>query len=202
MAEKKTTTKKASPKEKTLIEENAGKPEVSSEEILAETKPNDEGQPEACIKVVDEGEIELKEDKPLDVVQAEDRTEPAGELAETVQDEPIEVKPATGEEENEPGDVPQVEEPEKELEDVEKELDDFNKELEKKIEEVQSAEPEKIAEVAKVKLSELEEMERELAKDIEKEEAGLSEGQKKAANRLFGRGFGDFWNGVSSGWEN
>ena len=29
-----------------------------------------------------------------------------------------------------------------------------------------------------------------------------SEGQKKAAKRLFSRGFGDFWNGVSSGWEN
>jgi hypothetical protein len=45
-------------------------------------------------------------------------------------------------------------------------------------------------------------MEEELRKQIEAEEEKLSKQQRTAADKLFRRDFGGFWNGVSSGWEN
>ena len=167
------------------------------------------------------------------VSQAEEFLAEEKKVEETVQSDPepiqgdpgnrqnaIEVKPATGEEEDEPGDVPTEDkfpsvndqlEPEEpgnldeiteEVEKVAEELNEFSEDLEKKVEEVQAAEPEKVVEVAKQKLSEIEEIEKGLQAEIEKEENNLSEQQKKNVKRLFGRGFGDFWNGISSGWEN
>ena len=88
------------------------------------------------------------------------------------------------------------------LQATENEIKEFYEGLDNAVKEVQAAEPEKVAEVASKKLNELAEIERSLQESIDEEAAKLSESQKKAANRLFGRGFGEFWNGVSSGWEN
>ena len=56
--------------------------------------------------------------------------------------------------------------------------------------------------VLKKKISELEKMEDELRQDIEKTESELGQEDKAAAERLFRRGFTEFWNGVSDGWNN
>ena len=60
---------------------------------------------------------------------------------------------------------------------------------------MKNAEPEKVAEVAKKKLNDLEEIEEGIRKQLEAEDKLLSETQKRATRNLFGRGFGDFWNG-------
>ena len=54
----------------------------------------------------------------------------------------------------------------------------------------------------KEKVSDIEELEKELREDIKKNESALNEENKSAANKLFRRGFSDFWNGVSDGWNN
>ena len=141
MAEKKTTSKKAAPKENVVIEENAGTPEVSSEEILAEEKP--------------------------EVVQAEDRKEPAEDVLEEVEQA------------------------------VEK-FDEVTKNLEEKVAEIGNLEPQKVESAAKETLNEIREMEEELRKEIEAEEEALTPNQRKGMRRWLG----DFWNGVSSGWDN
>lgn len=85
---------------------------------------------------------------------------------------------------------------------TEKELNDFYNHLDDAVKEAQNAEPGEVAEVASKKLNELAEIEKQLEKEVEVEAKLLSDTQKKAVGNLFGRGFGDFWNGVSSGWEN
>ena len=58
------------------------------------------------------------------------------------------------------------------------------------------------ATVLKSEISKLENLEEELRKDIELKESVLSEENKGAADKLFRRGFTEFWNGVSDGWNN
>lgn len=159
MAEKKTTSKKAAPKENVVIEENAGTPEVSSEESLAEEKP----------EVVQE-EQETVETKNPEVSNDAEAEEPAEEVQDML----------------------------KEVEDVVEKFDEVTKNLEDKVAEIGNLEPEKVENAAKETLNEIREMEAELKKEIEAEENALTPKQKTGMRRWLG----DFWNGVSSGWDN
>ena len=58
------------------------------------------------------------------------------------------------------------------------------------------------AEILKEKLTSLDDIEKELKKDIEAGEAKLKKEDNKATEKLFRRGFSEFWNGVSDGWNN
>lgn len=196
MAEKKTTSKKAAPKENVVIEENAGTPEVSSEEILNTHSTPDIGgdeeldapeletdiaprtnvgeKPKAVI-VEGSGEEVFEEDE-LDAVKAEDREEPTeGELAEQPENNPL-----------------------KEVEETVEKFDEVTKTLEEKMAEIEKLEPQIVESAAKETLNEIREMEEELRKEIEAEEAALTPKQRKGMRRWLG----DFWNGVSSGWDN
>lgn len=54
----------------------------------------------------------------------------------------------------------------------------------------------------KEKVANLEELEKELKKDIEKNEAAIKWENNTNAQKLFRHGFSEFWNGVSDGWNN
>ena len=87
------------------------------------------------------------------------------------------------------------------LDEVEKTVEKFEevtKELDEKVAELGTMGPEKAGNAAKETLNEIIEMENALRKEIEEEEKALTERQKKGMRRWLG----DFWNGVSSGWDN
>lgn len=52
------------------------------------------------------------------------------------------------------------------------------------------------------KVANLEALEKELKDDIKKNESALKEENNTNAQKLFRRGFSEFWNGVSDGWNN
>lgn len=56
--------------------------------------------------------------------------------------------------------------------------------------------------ILKEKITHLEDIENELRKDIERGEELLKKENKAGADKLFRRGFSEFWNGVSDGWNN
>ena len=60
----------------------------------------------------------------------------------------------------------------------------------------------KTAELVKKELERVNELEAKLKADIAIAEKEFKKENKASADRLFRRGFGDFWNGVSSGWDN
>ena len=84
------------------------------------------------------------------------------------------------------------------VEDAVEKFDEVTKNLEDKVAEIGNLEPEKVENAAKETLNEIREMEAELKKEIEAEENALTPKQKTGMRRWLG----DFWNGVSSGWDN
>lgn len=188
MAEAKTTKAKAA---KPKVEEEA--PQV---EKLNET-PADVAKEAAEELLNNEEEVPEK-------VDSFENTHEDKEAEETPENTASAEGPAEAEEAKEPSDPIEsvTAEVSKEIEKTTEELKEFTENLDKKVKEVENAEPEKVAEVASEKIGELAGIEDNLKKEIEKEEAKLSTPQKNAAKKLFGRGFGDFWNGVSTGWEN
>lgn len=195
MAETK-TTKKSQPKAK---KEPVG---VEEDKVVVQNEVE-------CIAYEAEKEVEASE--PAEVVET--YVEANDTVTATVTDEPQTTATQADVSEYE---TPTAEEPitaenvaEKIAEEVsainsatEKELSDFYEHLDDAVKEAQNAEPEKVAEVASKKLNELEEIEKRLEDELDKEVEALSATQRKAADKLFGRGFGEFWNGVSTGWEN
>lgn len=175
MAEKKTTSKKAAPKENVVIEENAGTPEVSSEEILAEETPEAVQEEQETVETENP---EVSND--TEVVENEDKTP----------EEPFDEVEERPEEENQ--------DPLKEVEDAVEKFDEVTKNLEEKVAEFEKLAPYMVESAAKETLNEIHEMEAELKKEIEAEENALTPKQKTGMRRWLG----DFWNGVSSGWDN
>jgi molecular chaperone DnaK (HSP70) len=92
----------------------------------------------------------------------------------------------------------QEDNPLKEVEETVEKFDEVTKNLEEKVAEIGNLEPQKVESAAKETLNEIREMEEELRKEIEAEEAALTPKQRKGMRRWLG----DFWNGVSSGWDN
>lgn len=161
------------------------------------TKPKEE-KPK-----VEEPEVGVTNTEANEAVTEQTET---GEATET--NTAVAVEPApTGENapEAEPGDVEEPtseENPMAELDTAIDEAQKLNEELENKVAEVEQAEPEKVVEVAKKKLNELEELEDRVQREIEAESEKLENLNKRGAKSPFSRGFNEFWNGVSSGWEN
>ena len=85
-----------------------------------------------------------------------------------------------------------------EVEQAVEKFDEVTKNLEEKVAEIGNLEPQKVESAAKETLNEIREMEEELRKEIEAEEEALTPNQRKGMRRWLG----DFWNGVSSGWDN
>ena len=119
---------------------------------------------------------EVFEEEELDAVKAEEKEEPTeGELAEQPEDNPL-----------------------KEVEETVEKFEEVTKNLEEKVAEIGNLAPQKVESAAKETLNEIREMEEELRKEIEAEEQALTPKQRKGMRRWLG----DFWNGVSSGWDN
>lgn len=191
-----------------MAETKTTKPKAAKPKTVKENEKINDGEEKFLKEEAIENEVEASE--PEDACNANCEAYLNGEPAE---DQPVvdEPEPESAEETQNPAEEPITAEnvAEKIAEEVsainsatEKELSDFYEHLDDAVKEAQNAEPEKVAEVASKKLNELEEIEKRLEDELDKEVEALSATQRKAADKLFGRGFGEFWNGVSTGWEN
>lgn len=191
-----------------MAETKTTKPKAAKPKTVKENEKINDGEEKFLKEEAIENEVEASE--PEDVCNANCEAYLNGE---PVEDQPAvdEPEPESVEETQNPAEEPVTPEnvAEKIAEEVsainsatEKEVSDFYEHLDDAVKEAQNAEPEKVAEVASKKLNELEEIEKRLEDELDKEVEALSATQRKAADKLFGRGFGEFWNGVSTGWEN
>lgn len=70
-----------------------------------------------------------------------------------------------------------------------------------KLQELVDANPGNVEKALREEIDRVSEVEKKMAETIKKNESKLDKKQKSILDTLFRRGFGDYWNGVSSGWE-